>query len=203
MVRCQRSRSRAGGRRRARPVGGRVVERAARCRVPGSPTASTGSCASNTRSTRAAGLTVPGTTCSTPGRDGVVPGDLRCTGGAGLPRSGDRGSARPWSRRCHTSTPESCHYALWSGSGWLHPGSTRVWSLRPSDGDRGEDQTAPRPNSCESSVGRRDASRARDRRRCPVLPWWGGRNICSSTAVTAVVTLGTPGLPPITPGSDG
>ena len=69
-----------------------------------------------------------------------------------------------------TTTPERCHFALWEGWGWLHPGS------HTPQGD-----TDPLVYDLVA--------------RCPVRPWWGGRGmLLLDGPLDAVAAIGA--LPP-------
>lgn len=82
-----------------------------------------------------------------------------------------------------TTTPHHCHYALWSGWGWVHRDSTYVWS----SAGRGEVQASNRAyESAMAPVWSLAAA-------CPVEPWWGGRDmILFDGAIDAVSAIGRP-----------
>jgi hypothetical protein len=93
-----------------------------------------------------------------------------------------------------TSTPPSCHYALWSGWGDFHRGGSQVlWSETPRWGawsavrgrlERARFERAQRHwmRRVEELIGQ-----------CPVLPWWGGRGmLLFDGPITAVTAIGTP-----------
>jgi hypothetical protein len=81
-----------------------------------------------------------------------------------------------------TATPNECHYALWQGWGWVHPGSMTVLS---SGQDPASTRTIERTfNEAMAPVWSFAAA-------CPVEPWWGGRDmILFDGAVDAVSTIG-------------
>jgi hypothetical protein len=80
-----------------------------------------------------------------------------------------------------TASPEHCHYALWQGWGWVHPGSTAVVVSPDTAAVRGpehafNDEMAPVWNFAAA---------------CPVEPWWGGRDmILFDGPVGAVSAIG-------------
>jgi hypothetical protein len=81
-----------------------------------------------------------------------------------------------------TATPNECHYALWHGWGWVHPGSMAVLSSgQDSAGARAIEQTF---DEAMAPVWTFAAA-------CPVEPWWGGRDmILFDGALDAVSTIG-------------
>jgi hypothetical protein len=78
-----------------------------------------------------------------------------------------------------TATLDDCHYALWTGWGWLHPASMYVWSSDPSVA-----QEMVRAHNDAMAQLRPFVSE------CPVEPWWGGRDfILFDGAVHAVSAI--------------
>jgi hypothetical protein len=81
-----------------------------------------------------------------------------------------------------TATPNECHYALWQGWGWVHPGSVTVCS---SADDSAEAQ------AIEDAFDEAMAPVWNFAAACPVEPWWGGRDmIMFDGPVEAVSTIG-------------
>jgi hypothetical protein len=81
-----------------------------------------------------------------------------------------------------TATPNECHYALWQGWGWVHPGSVAVCS---SPRDAAEARASEHAfNEAMVPVWKFAAA-------CPVQPWWGGRDmILFDGPVDAVAAIG-------------
>lgn len=95
-----------------------------------------------------------------------------------------------------TTTPDACHYGLWSGWGDLHPGALAIahttavgWQWwrklarrRALASARRRDEELRRP-LCEFVA------------RCPVEAWWGGRDMLLFDGPAGAVTaIGTPSL---------
>jgi hypothetical protein len=81
-----------------------------------------------------------------------------------------------------TDTPNECHYALWQGWGWVHPGSMAVCSSVQGCGGDG---------AIEQSFDEAMAPVWGFAAACPVEPWWGGREmILFDGALDAVSSIG-------------
>lgn len=76
-----------------------------------------------------------------------------------------------------TATPATSHAAVWIGWGWLQAGGSRTmtyWPIGsvPTPEDRARSERARRTwESAQADVHSFVA-------RCPVAPWWGGRDRC-------------------------
>lgn len=83
-----------------------------------------------------------------------------------------------------TSTPDDCHYALWQGWGWVHPGPMMVV---------GEDSTQVR--AINDGLADAMAPVWELVAACPVEPWWGGRDmVLFDGPLDAVASIGRPWL---------
>ncbi len=93
-----------------------------------------------------------------------------------------------------TTTPEHCHYALWSGWGELHPGSSGLLYA-----------SATRRTPLAALRARRESRRLQDAVRrahaplyafvaaCAVQPWWGGRDmLLFDGPLRGVTAIGSP-----------
>jgi hypothetical protein len=81
-----------------------------------------------------------------------------------------------------TATPDECHYALWQGWGWVHPGSTAVLSSARAPAEA---------RAIERTYDEAMAQVWNFAATCPVEPWWGGRDmILFDGAVDSVSTVG-------------
>ncbi len=79
-----------------------------------------------------------------------------------------------------TATPNECHFALWEGWGWVHPGSVMMVTFD-------SDQTPAIERAFNDTM----APAWRFAAACPVEPWWGGRDmILFDGPVEAVSTIG-------------
>jgi len=77
-----------------------------------------------------------------------------------------------------TSRPDLCHYGLWNGWGWLHPGArTTLVALDRPGGLFARWRSRRVVARARREQDARDAVIYEFARRCPVKPWWGGREV--------------------------
>lgn len=79
-----------------------------------------------------------------------------------------------------TSTPDQCHYALWLGWGWVHPGSMMIVG-----------QNSARVEAINDAYAKAMAPVWEFAAACPVEQWWGGRDmILFDGPIGAVASIG-------------
>jgi len=93
-----------------------------------------------------------------------------------------------------TTTPQLCHYALWTGWAELHPGSHSVFTFSSHrigtvSGLQDEREVRSLEHTWREQVTALHAFVPA----CPVQAWWGGRNmLLFDGTVEAAVTIGSP-----------